>query len=58
MKFRYYITDTGEGAVFGTNSEEVAHQWSSSEDYFVVDTETGSWIDIDQEHRSIEEMPE
>ena len=55
MQFRFYVTDLHEGLVFGTNSEEDAENLSKSEDYFVVDSENGTWltsngatVDIDQ----------
>jgi hypothetical protein len=43
-KFRYYITDTMQGEVVGTNSSEVAQCAADTEDNFVVDTETNKWI--------------
>lgn len=46
-KFRYYITDTLDGVIKGTNDEDVARDLSQSEDYFVVDTETGNWLGSD-----------
>ena len=42
--FKYYIVTTYEGAVRGTNSEEVATNCSLSEDYFVVDVEAAKWL--------------
>ncbi len=47
MKFRFYITDTYSGSVVGTNDEQKAHDLSASEDFFVVDTQTGEWITTD-----------
>lgn len=44
MKFRYYITDTLEGLIVGTNDSVYALAAASSEDYFVVDSETGEWL--------------
>lgn len=44
MKFRYYITDLHSGSIVGTNDTEIATKLSGSEDFFVVDTETGEWI--------------
>lgn len=44
MKFRYYITDTFRGLVVGTNSEEVAKDFTACDEYFVVDSETGVWL--------------
>ena len=44
MKFRYYITDMHSGSIHGSDSAEVAASLRHSEDYFVVDTETGMWL--------------
>ncbi len=44
MKFRYYITDIGSGTVIGTNKTEHANDFALCEDYFVVDSEAGIWL--------------
>ena len=44
MKFRYYITDLYDGAIRGTNSYEIAADHSMCEDFFVLDSETGIWL--------------
>ena len=44
MKFRYYITNLHEGDVEGTNDNQVAIDFAASEDYFVVDSERGEWL--------------
>lgn len=44
MKFRYYITDTFQGEILGTNSNELAKTFAECEDYFVVDCETAKWM--------------
>lgn len=44
MKFRFYITDTQEGAVEGTDNEVFADLASQSERFFVVDSETGEQL--------------
>ena len=46
MKFRFYITDLVDGDIKGTNDEELARQYAYSEDFFIVDTETGMWLSI------------
>lgn len=43
-RFRYYITDTMNGCVKGSNSTETAEDFAACEDYFVVDSETGEWV--------------
>lgn len=44
MKFRYYITDSENGIVKGTDYESLAQKFAASYDYFVVDSETGEWL--------------
>lgn len=46
MKFRFYITDIGNGCIRGTNSVKDAEDFAACEDYFVVDTETGEWVNL------------
>ena len=41
--FRYYITDTCNGCIVGTNDGTIAQNFAGCEDYFVVDTLTGRW---------------
>lgn len=47
MKFRYYITDLTGGMIKGTDDIQTAESYSNSEDYFIVDTETGEWLTTD-----------
>jgi hypothetical protein len=44
MKYRYYITDTLEGLVNGTDDTETAKIFAMSEDFYVVDSEEGKWL--------------
>jgi len=44
MIFRYYIVDTMNGTVMGSNDEEEAIALSESEDYFVIDGLRGEWV--------------
>jgi tmRNA-binding protein len=55
MKFRYYITDTIDGMVVGTDSKEVADNYALSEEYYVVDSEEGTWLLDGGEVKSIEQ---
>lgn len=55
MKFRYYIADTFDGDMKGTNDPEVAKEFAICDDYFVVDTETGAWMADEGEAREIKE---
>lgn len=43
-KFRYYVTDMYAGAIVGTDDTDAAMNCAGCEDYFVVDTETGCWL--------------
>jgi hypothetical protein len=54
-KFRYYITETVNGDITGTNDEAVARDLAKSEDNFVVDAETGQWLMADDDEQSIRE---
>jgi hypothetical protein len=56
MKFRYYVTDLTDGSVKGTNSTKDADNLSYSEDFFVVDSETGEWLVADGERHDIEDI--
>lgn len=47
MKFRFYITTMDDGSIRGTNDVSVATELAQSEDFFVVDTESGEWIQPD-----------
>lgn len=49
MKYRYYITDTIDGEIRGTDSEKIARGAAKSEDNFVLDSVTGIWIQPDDE---------
>lgn len=55
MKYRYYIADTFDGDVKGTNDPKVALEFAICEEYFVVDTETGAWMADEGETREIKE---
>lgn len=56
MKFRFYITDVHEGVVEGTNEEAVAVYFAESEDYFVIEAETGLWLQPDGTRDEIAEV--
>ncbi len=42
--FKYIITDLFDGAVKGTNSDQIALDRSQCEDYFVVRVEDQKWL--------------
>jgi hypothetical protein len=43
-KFRFYITDLFEGEIRGTNDELCAKTHAECLDYYVVDSDTGEWL--------------
>lgn len=53
-KFRFLIVDTFDGVAKGTNNEQLARDISDSEDHFVIDTKTQSWV-VGGEEEEIEE---
>ena len=44
MKFRYYITNTFNGDVEGTNNTDKAEELAACEEFFVVDSDSGEWL--------------
>ena len=48
MKFRYIITDLFDGALKGTNDDQVAKDYSNCEDFFVYDSKEGSWLSFEE----------
>ncbi len=42
--FKFYITDLNDGVIHGTNDKEVAENYASCEDYFIVNTDTGKML--------------
>lgn len=46
-KFRFYVTDTFDGCIKGTDDESVAKDYAQSEDFFVLDTQTGKWLSVE-----------
>jgi hypothetical protein len=49
MGFRYYITDLMDGSVRGTDDTNIARHFAESEDNYVVEPATNSWIQPDGE---------
>lgn len=47
MKFRYYITNTFNGCLEGTNSTKEAEELAQCEDFFVIDSQDGVWLTPD-----------
>lgn len=44
MRYRYYITNLLEGDIKGTDNPEIANQFAESDDYAVLDSETGEGL--------------
>jgi len=57
MTFKYYITDLHDGIVHGTNNQDVAESYATSEDYFVICVESNKWMTADNELLNIAECP-
>ena len=58
MKFRFYVTDLNNGTVYGTNDSLLAADVSMSEDFFVVDSETGTWLHANGDQVDIQDFDE
>lgn len=56
MKFRYYIVDTNDGTVVGTNSRKDANYFAGDESYFVIDSEEGQWMMSDNTNPPVEAL--
>lgn len=41
QKFRFYISDPFDGAIKGTDNSTTAQEFAASDDFFVIDSETG-----------------
>jgi hypothetical protein len=51
MKFRYYVTNTFNGCIEGTNDAKEAKELVDCEDFFVIDSEKGVWLTPDGEQK-------
>lgn len=56
-KYRYYITDTFDGAIKGTDNKETADNCAQCEEYFVLDVESGLWIGTSDDTEPTEMKP-
>lgn len=45
------------GTVYGTNDKQTAEDYAVSEDNYVVDSETGEWLDTSLNRDAITEVP-
>lgn len=56
MKFRYYIGDVRNATWSGTDDPDLANDLSLSDDFFVIDSETGIWLDGSEQKSEIKEF--
>ncbi len=54
-KFRYYIADTMDGCIKGTNDEAIAKSYAGVCEAFVVDIETNQWLMEDETSQDVPE---
>lgn len=57
-KFKYYITDTGQGVVRGTNDEQIAEDLAESEECYVVDVTDNLWVQPEGISEEVKEQGE
>lgn len=55
MTFRFIISDPFYGGLTGTDDEEVAKNYASSEDFFVYDSARGMQLEVNGELAPIPE---
>lgn len=55
MKFKYYIVDLMQGIVNGTDDDATAANFIPSDDFIVIDSNTGSWA-TDAGHHAIDQI--
>lgn len=55
-QFRYYIVDTEDGFVKGTNDEIVAKHFAENPDFYVVNSIEGKWMNLAEEAIDISEV--
>ena len=53
---RFYIVDTCEGRVRGTDSEKIAKEYAQSEDFFVIDSKTDKWLQSEASSEKIKSV--
>ncbi len=57
MAFIFYIMDLYDGSVKGTDDENLAKEYAKNEDFFVVNAESGMWLQPDNEVEVTEVEP-
>ena len=53
MKFRYLIVDTCHDEPRGTQDPREAQEFADDPQFYVLDAETGEWIDFGGERHSV-----
>jgi len=49
MRFRYYVVDSENGNVYGTDDSEKADSAASCDGMFVINARSGEWVQFDGE---------
>lgn len=55
-KFKYYITNLFDGNLSGTNDDVKAKELSECDEFFVVNAETGRWLNGGGKESDVEEF--
>lgn len=55
-KFRFYYTDPFDGCVYGTDNENEAAELAGCVDFFVIDSESGTWLREDCTAEEVQEF--
>ena len=58
MKFRYLVTSCCGDLPFGTNSEVIAMQYTTTEEHYVIDTKENTIIFSDIDSADLQEVTE
>ena len=53
-KFAYYVTNTFDGKIEGTDDRAVAQSFAEAEEFFVVEAATGTWLLPDGDTQDVE----
>lgn len=56
-KFKYYIMNTFDGAIQGTDDADKAEELAECEDFFVLCVESGAWMQPGQQRVQVEPYP-
>ena len=54
--FKWIIFDNFDGSIKGTNDDKIAAKYAILEEYFIYNTQSGKWLNIDCDEIDIEEI--